>query len=372
MSLPEVVLLHEWLIKYAGSEKALDEIISEFGADTVYTLVRSKECKLKNRIRIRASFLNKLPFSDKLYKHLLPLHPLAVDSISVPADNKIILSSSHALIKGIKKRRDQMHICYCHTPPRYLYDLRGQYFTGLKLALLSPILDCIMAWDQRRVKNIDYFVANSGYIRDRIKRVYDRDSKVIYPPCRIDFGANGKKEDFFVTISRLVPYKKVDLIVRAFNELKLPLIVIGDGSQLGMIKSIANGNVKILGWVDGTQLADLMKKARGFVFAAEEDFGIVCVEAQACGTPVICYSKGGQTESVINWNDSQEKATGILFNEQSKDGVIEGVQKFLEIERDLKPDNFQLNVQRFSSERFRKEIRQYVTECWSNFSSALH
>jgi glycosyltransferase involved in cell wall biosynthesis len=288
--------------------------------------------------------------------------PLAVKRFDL-SKYDFIISSSHAVAKGVSVGPSQIHICYCHTPMRYIWDLKDQYLkasglnSGVKGVAVKFIFKRLRVWDVKTALTVDSFIANSIYIQERIKRIYKRDSIVIYPPVDIEkFELNNFKEDFFVTASRMVPYKKIDLIVEAFSNMpEKRLVVIGDGPDFNKVRLKAGKNIELLGHQTDRILKDYFGRAKAFVFAAEEDFGIAPVEAQACGTPVIAYGKGGAVETVVDGK------TGILFREQSVQGVIDAVSDF---ETRGPFDFFEIrkNAERFSETRFREEFKAVIEQ----------
>jgi len=296
--------------------------------------------------------------------------PLAFEQFDLsPYD--LVISSSHAVAKGVITGPDQLHISYVHSPMRYAWDLQHQYLSeagldrGVRSWVTRWLLHRLRQWDVRTANGVDHFVANSEYIARRIWKVYRREATVIYPPVDVDrFVLRGEKEDFYLTASRLVPYKRIGLIVRAFSELmpEKRLIVIGDGPGMDGLRRVAGRNVELLGYQDDEVLCDYMQRARAFVFAAEEDFGIVPVEAQACGTPVVAFGRGGCRETVVDGR------TGVLFAEQSERAVADAVARFERIEDDLDPEVIRTNAERFSTARFRREFSAFVDECWRRFS----
>ena len=301
--------------------------------------------------------------------------PFAIEQLDVSSHN-VILSSSHAVSKGVLTGPDQLHISYVHSPIRYAWDLQHQYLKesgldrGLKGMLAKWLLHKIRIWDCRTTNGVDHFVANSQFIARRIKKVYGRDADVIYPPVDVEsFNFCSEKEDYYVTASRLVPYKRVDLIVDAFSAMPdKKLVVIGDGSEMKKIKSKAAGNVEILGYQPNDVMQKYMEKARAFIFAAEEDFGITPVEAQACGTPVIAYGKGGSLETVRPFGVTQP--TGILFDQQTPQSVIAAVQHFEKIKDDFVAEDCRNHAMKFSCERFKKEMDEYITSKWEQFEES--
>jgi len=359
----KIALVHDWLTTLAGAEKVL-EAIYELYPYPIYTLVKD-ERKLKDSIfekaDIRTSFIQKLPKAKTKYRNYLPFFPLAIEQFNL-SDYDIIISSSHAVAKGVLTNSNQLHICYCHTPIRYAWDLYHRYLDeaglskGIKGFIAKLILHYIRIWDYTTVNRVNYFIANSKYIAKRIKKIYGRESIVIYPPVNIDkFEVYTQKEDFYLTVSRMVPYKKIDLIVEAFSTMAdKKLVVIGDGPEFEKIKKKAGKNIELLGYQPFEVLKDYMQRAKAFIFAAEEDFGIVPVEAQACGTPVIAYGKGGVTETVV------DKKTGIFFKEQTIESLIETVRNFEQIEDKFDPLEIRKHTEKFSKERFKREFKEFV------------
>ncbi len=302
--------------------------------------------------------------------------PFAVEQFDMSGYD-LIISSSHAVAKGIRKSPGQLHTCYCHTPMRYAWDLRDQYLKetgldkGLTGAVVRLLLGRLQAWDARTAKGVDHFIANSHFIADRIRRAYGRNSVVIYPPVDVDkFSSHPNKEDFYLTASRMVPYKKMDMIVEAFSAIPdKRLVVIGDGPDFKKIKAKTGKNIELLGYQPFDVLKEYMQRAKAFVFAANEDFGIIPVEAQACGTPVIAYGRGGVTETVVPFQrtedrrqKTEEKPTGVFFDEQKPEALIQAVREF-ERHSD-KFDCFEIrkNAERFNKERFKKEFKDFVDE----------
>ena len=303
--------------------------------------------------------------------------PLAVEQFDL-SDYDLIVSSSHAVAKGVLTGPDQLHISYLHSPIRYAWDLQHQYLResnlnlGIKAFLVKWMLHKIRIWDYRTAAGVDYFVANSKFISRRIHKVYGCNSEVIYPPVDVtSFHMCEQKENFYFTASRIVPYKKMDLIVRAFSQMPgKKLVVIGDGPDMPKLRALATPNITLLGYQPFADLKRHMQQAKAFVFAAEEDFGITPVEAQACGTPVIAYGKGGSLETVVDSSD-QTKATGIWFREQTAESLIAAIHRFESLPSPISPHVCRAHAERFSNERFRKEFGQYVNSRWCEFKSSL-
>jgi len=360
----KIAVVHDWLTTYAGAERVLEQILLLYPRADLYSLVdfmpEGERGFILNK-KVRTSFIQKLPFVKKKYRGYLPLMPLAIEQFDLSGYN-VIISSSHAVAKGVLTDSNQLHICYCHTPVRYAWDLYYQYLResglekGLKGKMAKMILHYIRIWDSTSASRVDCFIANSRYIAKRIRKIYGRDSTVIYPPVDVDgFQVYTGKEDFYLTVSRMVPYKKIDLIVEAFSKMSdRRLVVIGDGPDFDKVKARSGRNIELLGYQPSEVLVDYMRRARAVVFAAEEDFGIVPVEAQACGTPVIAYGKGGVLETVI------EGRTGMFFRNQSVESLIEAVEDFDRREDGFDPKEIRENAERFGTKRFGGEFKDFV------------
>ncbi|MGE6472532.1 glycosyltransferase family 4 protein [Serratia proteamaculans] len=375
MSQDKIGIVADWLVTYAGAEKVIKEFIQLYPNSDLYSVVDFLSEESRNNFNgkcAKTTFIQKLPRARRSYQKYLPLMPLAIEQLDV-SSHDIILSSSHAVSKGVLTGPDQMHISYIHSPIRYAWDLQHQYLResglnrGVKGLLAKWLLHKIRMWDYRTANGVDHFVANSQFIARRIKKVYGRDADVIYPPVEVErFNFRENKEDFYVTASRLVPYKRVDLIVDAFSNMPdKKLIVIGDGSEIEKIKSKASKNVEVLGYQSNEVMQSYMERAKAFVFAAEEDFGITPVEAQACGTPVIAFGKGGSLETVRPYG--VPRPTGILFEEQTPKSIQDAVHKFESIQDELPPENCRDHAVKFSCERFREEMSTYISTKWSEF-----
>ncbi len=363
----KIAIVHDWLVNYAGSERALEQIIQLYPSADLFSLIdflpRGERTFILDK-PVRTSFIQKLPFAKKSYRSYLPLMPLAIEQFDLSAYD-LIISSCHAVSKGVLTKSYQLHICYCYTPVRYAWDLYHQYLkesglnAGLKGFLAKLSLHYIRMWDYTAAGRVNYFVAISQFTAERIKRIYGRDAVVIYPPVDIDaFDLSPlRKADFYFTASRMVPYKKIDLIVEAFSKMQdKKLIVAGDGPDFRKIKSRAARNVEFLGYQAADKLRANMQQARAFIFAAEEDFGILPVEAQACGTPVIAFGRGGARETVI------ENKTGIFFREQSVESLISAVNNFEKNQDAFSRADARKNAERFGKERFKAEFKAFVEE----------
>ena len=364
----KVAIIHDWLVGYAGAERVLEQLVQMFPEADLYAMVEFLPDELRGFIQhkpVQTSFVQRLPLARKKYRAYLPLMPLAVEQFDLSGYD-LVISSSHAVAKGVITGPDQLHISYVHSPMRYAWDLQHQYLResglsrGLKGWIAKWFLHRMRLWDLRTANGVDLFLANSRFIARRIDKVYRRKASVVYPPVDVaGFSLCESKDDFYLTASRMVPYKRIDLIVEAFSSMPLKkLVVIGDGPDFQSLKAAAGPNVTFLGYQPGSVLKDHLQRARAFVFAAEEDFGIIPVEAQACGTPVIAYGKGGALETVRGLDDPNP--TGVFFARQEAAAIVDAVQRFERHSGSILPSSCRDNALRFSNERFRKEFRQLV------------
>jgi glycosyltransferase involved in cell wall biosynthesis len=363
----KTAIIHDWLTSMGGAEKVL-KAIHDLYPSKIYTLIKDSS-KLKHTLffdkEIESSFIQSLPMANKWYRNYLPLFPIAIEQFNL-SDYDLILSSSHAVAKGVLTHTSQLHICYCHTPMRYAWDLYSLYMEplkGIKKIMAQLALHGIRKWDIASAHRVDHFIANSYYVAQRIEKIYRRPAHVIYPPVDIDsFYIADQKEEYFIACSRMVPYKKMDMIARAFQSMPdKKLILVGDGPQMSAIKKWASPNIEILGFVSDETLKTLLSKAKAMVFAADEDFGIVMIEALASGTPVIALGKGAACE-IIN-----HQKTGILYREQTVDSLIEAVKAFEEIQHRFDPIDLKEYSKRFSKQRFNREFNFFVSEKYDAF-----
>ncbi|MEL6908862.1 MAG: glycosyltransferase [Cyanobacteria bacterium J06629_2] len=372
-------LVHEWLTPQAtgGSELVVQEILKYIEAD-LYALIDFESVNPQSYLyqrSIQTTFLQKFPLAQKGIQKYLPLLPLAIEQLDVNQYD-VILSSSHAVAKGVLTNPHQLHICYCHTPMRYAWDLTFDYLRGdrkgkgLQGLIARYILHRMREWDVISANRVDYFIANSQHTAKRIWRCYRRPAKVVYPPVDVDkFGFQPEKADFYLTISRLVSYKQICLIVKAFNQLKKPLVIIGSGSQLSEIRQLAEPHVQVLGWQPQDVVQQYITRAKAFVYAACEDFGIALVEAQACGTPVIAYGKGGALETVRDIRQCPENGTGLLFETQQPEALAAAVKSFEQLQSQILPENCRRQANKFSPAVFRQSYLQYIDDCYQEWQS---
>ena len=362
-------LIHDWFSVYAGAEKCVESFTNIWDDFEVYSLIdflndEDRKTILKGK-KALTSFVQNFPKAQSKYRNYLPFFPLAIEQFDL-SEYDVILSSSHAVAKGVLTHSNQLHISYVHTPIRYAWDLYHQYLKesglnkGLKGKLAKYFLHKIRMWDYTTANRVDHYIANSNYIARRIKKVYGKEATVIYPPVDVEkFELCESKDEYYFTMSRMVPYKKIDLIVETFSKTDKKLIVAGAGPDMQKIKNFAGDNVELVGFVSDEEAIEYMQKAKCFVFAAEEDFGIVPVEAQACGTPVICLGKGGTKETVV------DGVTGVHFEEQTVESLLKAIKKFEILE--FNPQEIRKHSLKFSKERFEKEIEEFVNEKYEIF-----
>ncbi|MBN2227220.1 MAG: glycosyltransferase family 4 protein [candidate division Zixibacteria bacterium] len=359
-----IACVHDWFVTYGGAERVVEQILNIYPAADLFALYDFIPGRQRDFIQnkpVKTSFLQKFPFARTKYRSYLPLMPIAIEQFDLSAYD-LVITTTHAVAKGVITGPDQVHVAYVNSPIRYAWDLTHQYLheagltRGPRSWLARMILHYIRMWDIRTSFGVDEFIGNSGFIARRIKKVYRRDAAVIYPPVDVDaFGVRTQKEDFYFTVSRMVPYKRIDLIVEAFSRMHdKKLVVIGDGPEFGKIRQKAGNNVTLLGFRPNDVVRDHLERAKAFVFAAEEDFGIVPLEAQACGTPVIAYGRGGALETVIDGK------TGMFFDSQDVDSIIAAVEAFEERPDRFNPYDLRRQAERFSNERFREEFKTFV------------
>ncbi|MGF1522356.1 MAG: glycosyltransferase [Leptolyngbyaceae cyanobacterium] len=373
----KVAIAHEWLDTYAGSERVVEQMLQLYPEADLFSLVdflADDERAFIQQKPVTTSFLQKLPRARTQFRQFLPLMPFAIEQFDV-SDYDLVVSSNHAFAKGIVTRADQLHISYVHTPIRYAWDLQWQYLEqaglkrGLKGAITRLILHYLRLWDTSTANRVDCFVANSRFIARRIWKTYRRRAEVIYPPVAVQrFRADRPRDDFYLTVSRFVPYKRVDLTIAAFNQLGLPLIVIGEGAAKEQLQREARSHIQFLGYQPDAVVVDHMERCKALIFPAEEDFGITPVEAQAAGAPVIAYGRGGVTETVIPGK------TGLFFPAQTAASLAQAVQAFETAggAMGLPAEAIQHHAEQFSEARFRQDFQRYTEHLWQKFQQGAH
>jgi glycosyltransferase involved in cell wall biosynthesis len=361
-----IAIVHDWLFVKGGAEKTLLALLEVLNAD-IYTFGINKEIFIDTPLiksKVYTFFLNEIPFYNKFYKFLLPLYPFLIEEIDL-SNYDIIISSSYFVAKSVLTNPYQKHICYCYSPARYFWDLYHFYKDKIPF-LLKPLFALFShyfrIWDFTTAQRIDRLIAISKFVSRRIEKYYRRKADVIYPPVDTKFFTlERKKEDFYVSIGRLVPYKRFDLIIEAFRRLPSKrLYIIGDGSERKKLEAIAPSNVKFLGNLSDRDIKNYLQKAKGFVYTALEDFGISVVEAQACGTPVIAYGKGGTAETVINGK------TGVLFYKQHPNNIVKAIEYFEEHYSNFDFEFISLWANKFSKEQFQKKFKNLIESLKNN------
>jgi UDP-N-acetylmuramyl pentapeptide phosphotransferase/UDP-N-acetylglucosamine-1-phosphate transferase/glycosyltransferase involved in cell wall biosynthesis len=366
---PRVAIVHDFLYTYAGAERVLEQMVAVWPNADLFSLFDFIPPEKRGFIRnkeVKTSFVQRLPFASTKHRLYLPLMPLAIEQLDLSGYD-IVLTSSYLAAKGVITKPNQLHVCYCHSPARYAWDLQEQYLgtnnitSGIKSLLARVILHYIRTWDVRSSNGVDHFLTNSNFIARRVEKCYRRHADTIYPPIDVShFRASPRREDFYFALGRLVPYKRNDVLVEAFNQMPdKQLVIVGDGPELERLKAKAKPNVKLMGFQTQEQVRHYLSLCKGFVFAAEEDFGIVLVEAQASGAPAIAFGSGGAKEIVI---DGQ---TGLFFDQQTPASVVAAVQRFES--RSWDHNLIVKSVERFSAERFRSELEQFVNQRYAEF-----
>ena len=365
----KIAIVHDWMTSMRGGEKCLELFCELFPQATLFSLfhAKGKLSPVIEKMKIKLSFLQNIPGITHYYRYLLPLFPIAIESLKLPPV-KIIISSSHCVAKGVIPPKGAFHLCYCFTPMRYIWDMYEVYFKKDHNFFVSKFsnlfVNYLRKWDIKSTSRVDHFVAISRYVAERIKRIYNRDADVIYPPVNTDFyqpDYSKKREDFFFTAGAFAPYKRTDLIIKAFNRLGFPLKIIGTGQEKRRLKNMAKPNIEFLGWQPDEVVRKYYQRCRAFVFAGEEEFGITLVEAQATGAPVIAFGKGGAAEIVIPINNSSQKeATGVLFYEQKESSITDAINYFIANEDKFMPDTIRKNALRFNKDRFKNEITNLI------------
>jgi glycosyltransferase involved in cell wall biosynthesis len=356
----KIAIVHDYLNQFGGAERVVAALHEIWPNTPIYTSIYDRRAlpDVFRKMDIRVSFMQKFPFVFKLFKYYLWFYPLAFESFDL-SEYDVILSSSSAFAKGVKKRENQLHICYCHTPMRFVW----RYEDYVQKEAIHPVLKNILPiflgpikkWDLKTAKNIDFFIANSSNVAKRIKQTYDRESVIIYPPVETNiFRPSHQQSDYFLLLSRLNSYKRIDLVIEAFNKIDLPLKIIGDGPNRKYLESIAGNNIKFMGRMDDRQLVKYLARCRGLIFPGEEDFGIVPLEAMSAGRPVIAYGAGGALETVV------EGQTGLFFETQTSRSLIKALDKFQFESFDQK--KIRAHAKKFDKEIFKQKIKEFVEE----------
>lgn len=368
----KVAIVQEWLVTVGGSDKVVKAILDVFPDADIYTLVAKKEVCDELGIpweKVHTSFIQKMPLGTKKHRAYLPLFPFAIEQFDLRGYD-VVISSSHCVAKGVLTKADQLHICYCHSPIRYCWDMYNEYLEeshldkGFKSWLVRLMLHPIRQFDAIAGSRVDYYISNSDYVGQRIRKTYRKKATTIHPNIDIsNFELCNDKQEYYLASSRLVAYKKIDTIIEAFNQMPdKKLVVIGGGPNLEAYRKLAKDNVTVMGYQPFDVLKDKMQHAKAFVFAADEDFGMIPIEAQSCGTPVIAYGHGGSLETVNGGK------TGLFFYEQTPEAIVEAVNKFESMgSQPFAPADCRQWAEGFSEERFKREIKEFVEEKYEEF-----
>ncbi len=363
-----VAIIHDWLTGMRGGERCLEVFCELFSKADLYTLLHipGSVSAIIEKMVIRTSFIQNLPFSKKGYRKYLPLFPMAIESFSLKGYD-LILSCSHCVAKGVIPSPDALHISYVLTPMRYAWDMYGEYFGEKRSRMIPFFMHYLRMWDVTSSQRVGHFLCISKHVENRIKKFYRREADVIYPPVDIKrFKLQAPKEEFFLIVSSFAPYKKIGLAVEAFNRLRLPLKVVGSGPEEKRLRSMAQSNVEFLGWLSDEAIADCYSRCRALIFPGEEDFGIVPLEAMASGRPVIAYGKGGALETVISYDQRSgamgESPTGLFFGEPEVDSLIDAVERFGRIEREFDPLAIRNHAMKWDTEIFKEKIKKKIVD----------
>jgi glycosyltransferase involved in cell wall biosynthesis len=361
---PRVVLSHDWLTGMRGGERCLEILCEGFPRAPLFTLLynRAAVSDAINRHPVTPSFLQGIPGIFKHYRHLLPLFPAAIASMRAPPAD-LLISTSHCAAKALKRPDSARHLCYCFTPMRYAWTFHDEYLgRAWKRAAAAPVLGWLRSWDRKTAANVDRFVAISEHVRRRIQTFYDRDADVVYPPVNtgfytpMDAAATQAPRSFDLIVSALVPYKRIDLAVQAYTRNNHPLKIVGTGTEFDTLRFLAGDSVEFLGWQSDEAVRDLYRRCRLLVFPGEEDFGIVPLEAQACGRPVVALGRGGALETVTG-------ETGVFFDQQTDAALWEAVETAAA--RAWDPAAIRRNAERFSIARFIAGLDASIQRCLS-------
>jgi glycosyltransferase involved in cell wall biosynthesis len=369
----KIAIVHEWFTTLGGSEKVIEQLLKVFPEADLFSLVDflpASERGMLGGKQVQTSFLQKAPFINrKNYRSYLPFMPMAVEQLDMSPYN-VIISNCHAVSKAVISGPDQLHIAYIHTPLRYAWDMQNAYLEnsgmrGLKGAAARLLLHYIRIWDVTAANRADILLANSRFIARRIRKVYRRESRVLFPPVDTDYYTpEGPREDYYFTASRFVPYKRIDLIAQAFREMPdKKLVIIGDGPELARIQPLLGANVSWLGYQPGAVLREHLRRCKAFIFAAREDFGIMPLEAQACGAPVIAFGEGGSLDTVRGQSDPAP--SGVFFGEQSSASLKGAVAEFENLH--ISAEDCRSHALKFSNQRFQQEFERLVSSAWEDF-----
>jgi len=368
-----IAIVHHWFISLAGGERVVDTLASIFPTADVFTLFLDKENlpPALQRHKITTSFLDKIPAARRVHRHFLPFYPLAVEMLNLSGYD-LVMTSDSGPMKGVLTDPNSTHICYCHSPMRYLWDGHSEYLRRmppLTQTMFGLASHYVRNWDYSAAQRVDHFIANSNYVAGRIRKYYRRESTVIHPPINTSQGfLASKHEDYYLAVGRLVPYKRTDILIEACGKLGRKLVIVGDGPEMKQLKKNSAKNVEFLGEVDESRLRNVYAQCRALLFAADEDFGMVPLEAQSYGRPVIAFGKGGSLETIVGTytpiseqrGDKDEAMTGVFFKEQTADSLAKAILSFESSEEKFIPQRIQLHARKFDTSVFLQRMRNYI------------
>ena len=382
MPLMKIAIIHDWLTGMRGGEKCLEVICKLYPDADLFTLLHIPG-KVSPEIEshpIHTSFIQNLPFAKSKYRYYLPLMPFAIETFDLN-EYDLILSSSHCVAKSVKPGPNSLHICYCHTPMRYIWDQFNQYFgrgksSWLSATVMKLLRPWLQRWDVKTSRRVNYFIANSLHVKKRIKKYYGKEATIIHPPVDTELFTpdnTANKEDYFLIVSAFAPYKRLDLAVEAFNQMGLPFFIIGEGQDSKRLKEMAKPNIQFEGWLDNSQIRSHFARCRAFVFCGEEDFGITLLEAQAMGRPIIAFGRGGALETVIpdnqTWTPETEipksstsQPTGVFFYEQTTEALINAIQHFQTIESQFDSNAIRTHALKVDVSVYTKRMQKLIDE----------
>jgi glycosyltransferase involved in cell wall biosynthesis len=365
----KIAIVHDYLNQYGGAERCVEVFHELFPEAPIYTSIYLSDQMPESFLKmdIRVSFMQKFPFLKQHFKKYLLFFPLAMKSFNLKAYD-VVLSSNSAFSKGVHKRVNAIHVCYCYSPMRFAWDyfryIENEKFSFIIRMVLPFFIKLLKRWDVKNNRAVDYFIAISSYTKDRIQRCYLRDSEIIYPPVNVaNYSISKDVGNYFLLVARLIPYKRIDIVIDAFNKLNLPIRIIGDGHFRSRLEKISESNIRYLGKVSEDALAVNYSTCRALIFPGEEDFGIVPLEAQASGRPVIAYGAGGALETIVNG------VTGVFFDSQTSASLIDAVNKFIEIEQSFNSEIIRNNATRFGKEIFKAKIKEFILKKYNNINS---
>jgi glycosyltransferase involved in cell wall biosynthesis len=373
----KIAVVHDWLTGMRGGEKVLEIIFELFPGAELFTLLYNEGSvsPLIADRKIHTSFINKLPFKSNKYRNYLPLFPTAIELFDFK-EYDLIISTSHCVAKGVRTPPNTLHVSYVHSPMRYVWDMYEDYFGYDKIGFLQkliipPFANYLRMWDVTSSNRVDYFIANSQHVANRIKKYYRRDSTVIHPPVNTEIYKKSEINDgFYLVVSALVPYKRIDLAVEAFNNTGKNLLIIGEGPEKSKLRRIAKDNIQFVDGLKSEELVNYYSKCKALIFPGEEDFGIIPVEAQSCGKPVIAFARGGALETIIGYDGKNEKqCTGLFFEDQNSDSLLNAIEKFEKLSWDK--DVINQHAQKFNRNRFKNKLSGFFNQKVSDFLGEL-